>query len=239
MPDSGSTTVKQYKAIFFDWDDTIGDFRQAAKRSLCELFDKYISGYFTDFSVFYELFQPHNRLLWELYGEQKVTKDYLEFDRFFYPMMMGGVPLEEAVRLSPTMAKEHLGHTTEFFSLLPDAENVVRTLSKKYPLVIVSNGFQEVQYPKIKLSGLKDCFADVVLSEEVGVPKPSAKIYEIALRRGGWQPDEVLMIGDTWSSDIQGGIDQLWVQSDLAGQDPDLPATYKVARLKDCLSLLI
>ena len=236
--------MKRYKAIFLDWDDTIGDFRQAAARSLKDLFLKYnIGNYYPDFQTFYSVFNPHNRWLWEQYGEKKVTKDYLEFDRFFYPLMMAAMPLEDATRLAPLMAKEHLAHTTEYFSLLPDADTVVRTLARRYPLVIVSNGFAEVQYPKIDLSGLRECFTDVVLSEEVGCPKPDARIYEIALQRGGWMPNEVVMIGDTWYSDIQGainaGIEQIWVQDDLAGQDPQLPATYKVAKLKDCLTLLM
>lgn len=238
--------MKTYKVIFLDWDDTIGDFRKAAHRSLEEMYVKYgLANHYSSFEAFYSVFQPHNRWLWEQYGEKKVSKDYLEFDRFFYPLMMSERPplTADAAEKAPLMAKEHLAHTTEFFSLLPDAEEVVRTLAQKYPLVIVSNGFAEVQYPKINISGLRDCFANVVLSEETGVPKPDKRIYETALARGGWKAEEAVMIGDTWSSDIQGainaGIDQIWVQTDLAGQDPTLPATYKVAHLRDCLTMLM
>ena len=76
----------------------------------------------------------------------------------------------------------------------------------------------------------------------MGAQKPNPKIYEEALRLNGCQPEEVLMIGDSWTSDIQGainaGIDQLWVQSGIV-KDPNLPATYKVARLRDVLPLLL
>ena len=119
---------------------------------------------------------------------------------------------------------------------------MVRKLAERYPLTIVSNGFIEVQYRKVELSGLRDCFQHIVLSEEVGAQKPNPKIYEEALRLNGCQPEEVLMIGDSWTSDIQGaihaGIDQLWVQSGIV-KDPNLPATYKVARLRDVLPLLL
>ena len=237
---------KHYKAVFLDWDDTIGDFRHAAKQSLVLMYGTYgLRRLFDSFEDFYALFQPHNIRLWEEYGEGRVTKDYLEFDRFFFPLMSSPRPLptSDSATLAMQMAGEHLQHTTEYFSLLPDAGAVVRRLAERYPLVIVSNGFTEVQYRKIELSGLRDCFTDVVLSEETGFRKPDPEIYRVALRRGGWSADEVVMIGDTWSSDIQGaanaGIDQIWVQSDLAGQDAGLPATYKVAHLTDCLDMLM
>ena len=237
--------MKQYKAIFIDWDDTIGDFINAAHCSLQDMFtNHHLDAHFLDFQTFYNIYHTHNISLWERYGRDEVTKEYLSFDRFFYPLMMAPVPysLADAIALAPVLGAEHLEHTTTYFRLLPDAEEVVRKLAERYPLTIVSNGFIEVQYRKVEKSGLRDCFRHIVLSEEVGAQKPNPKIYEEALRLNGCQPEEVLMIGDSWTSDIQGainaGIDQLWVQSGIV-KDPNLPATYKVARLRDVLPLLL
>ena len=185
-------------------------------------------------------YPPMNGAVTVNIGLDEVTKDYLEFDRMFYPLTMARNPLpqQECIRLAETMQEEHLRMTTQFFSLLPDADEVVRYLSRKYPLVVLSNGFVSVQYDKIERSGLRDCFADIVLSEEVGCQKPNPRIYEAALQRGGWRADEVLMIGDSWTSDIQGaiaaGIDQLWIHEG----ETDLPSTYKVSHLRDVMSLL-
>ena len=237
--------MKQYKAIFIDWDDTIGDFINAAHCSLQDMFTNHqLDAHFLDFQTFYNIFHTPILSRWERYGRDEVTKEYLSFDRFFYPLMMAPVPysLADAIALAPVLGAEHLEHTTKYFRLLPDAEEVVRALAERYPLTIVSNGFIEVQYRKVELSGLRDCFQHIVLSEEVGAQKPNPKIYEEALRLNGCQPEEVLMIGDSWTSDIQGainaGIDQLWVQSGIV-KDPNLPATYKVARLRDVLPLLL
>lgn len=237
--------MKQYKALFLDWDDTIGDFRNAAQDSLRDMFDTYqLAEHFTDFQTFSDIYNRHNVSLWERYGRDEVTKAYLSFDRFFYPLMHAPSPysLEEALRLAPLLGNDHLEHTTRYFRLLPDAAEVVRLLAARYPLIIVSNGFIEVQYRKIALSGLEDCFQHVVLSEEVGAQKPNPRIYEEALRLAGCQADEVLMIGDSWTSDIQGairaGIDQAWIQSANC-PDPNLPSTYKLTCLRDVLSLLI
>ena len=233
--------MKSYKAILIDWDDTIGDFSNAALKSLRAMYDEHnLQACYADFERFFEIYETHNLDLWRRYGLDEVTKDYLEFDRMFYPLTMAPKPLpqEECIRLAQTMQDEHLRMTTHFFSLLPDAERVVRYLAKHYPLVVLSNGFVEVQYDKINKSGLRDCFTDIVLSEEVGCQKPNPRIYEIALQRGGWKAEDVLMIGDSWTSDIHGaiaaGIDQLWIHEG----ETDLPSTYKVAHLSEVLSLL-
>lgn len=237
--------MKHYKAIFLDWDDTIGDFAGAAYRSLQYMYDEHsLADCYDSFEQFYDIYETHNLDLWRRYGLDEVTKQYLEFDRMFFPLMMAPRPMEsqKAIPLAIEMGKEHLENTTRFFRLLPDAEDVVRTLATKYPLVIVSNGFIEVQYRKIDRSGLRDCFSWIVLSEEVGAQKPNPKIYERALELCGCRASEVLMIGDSWTSDIQGainaGIDQLWVMSSHVA-DPNLPSTYKVAHLKDVLPMLM
>jgi len=237
--------MKQYKALFLDWDDTIGDFSNAAARSLRDIYEAFrLDECYDSFEDFYAIYSRHNTWLWEQYGIDAVTKDYLEFDRFFYPQMLAPRPrpLERCAELAQQMAGEHLRHTTDYFTPIPFACEVVRHLASRYPLTIVSNGFVEVQYKKIELSGLRDCFTHIVLSEEVGCQKPNPRIFQIALERNGLRPEEVLMIGDSWSSDIQGaaaaGIDQLWIQRPGSGVDDSLPATYKVTCLADLFKRL-
>ena len=122
------------------------------------------------------------------------------------------------------------------------AEELVRYLAEKYPLTIVTNGFVEVQYEKFDKSGLRDCFAHIVLSEEVGCQKPNQRIFEEALRRNGLAAAEVIMIGDSWNSDIQGAInaciDQIWVKWNPGQSDPDKTATCEVSNLREIMELL-
>jgi putative hydrolase of the HAD superfamily len=244
--------MKQYKAVFIDWDDTIGDFIGAAKLALQEMYDKYhLCDYFASLEEFVSLYKPHNLELWDKYGKDHVTKEYLSFDRFFFPLMHGsrvGERLkakggrQEVAALAEQLSEDFLNMTTARFSLLEGAEELVRYLAKKYPLTVVTNGFVEVQYEKFDKSGLKDYFSHVVLSEEVGCQKPNPRIFEEALRMNGLQAEEVVMIGDSWNSDIQGainaGIDQIWIRK---SQDP-LPegqtATYLVQSLSEVMEIL-
>jgi putative hydrolase of the HAD superfamily len=239
--------MKQYKAVFIDWDDTIGDFHGAADLALAEMYNKYhLEDYFASQEEFVELYKPHNLELWAKYGDDKVTKEYLSLDRFLFPLMHGSlykngglIKTEEVVHLAMKMSDDFLSLTTAHFSLLPGAEDLVRYLAEKYPLTIVTNGFIEVQYEKFDKSGLRDCFAHIVLSEEVGCQKPNPRIYEEALRLNGLNKEDVVMIGDSWYSDIQGainaGIDQIWVtEKSIDGCE----STYLVNSLEEIKRLL-
>ena len=244
--------MKQYKAVFIDWDDTIGDFLGAAKLALQDMYEKYnLSEYFASFEEFFLLYKPHNIELWDKYGKDLVTKEYLSFDRFFFPLMHGsrvGERLkvkgerQEVAALAEQLSEDFLNMTTARFSLLPGAEELVRYLAKRYPLTVVTNGFVEVQYEKFDKSGLRDCFAHIVLSEEVGYQKPNPRIFEEALRMNGLQAEDVVMIGDSWTSDIQGainaGIDQIWIRKSKDPLPEAQSATYLVHTLSEVMEVL-
>ena len=254
--------MKQYKAVFIDWDDTLGDFHGAAKKALHEMYRKHqLDRYFASVDEFVELYKPHNIALWGLYGEDKVTKEYLSLDRFLYPLFHGSKTkvilgtstreesenaLTEITNLAMVLSQDFLSLTTSYFSLLPGAEELVRYLAAKYPITIVTNGFIEVQYEKFDKSGFRDCLSYVVLSEEVGCQKPNPRIFEEALRKNGLSADEVVMIGDSWGSDIQGainaGIDQIWVRwnksAEENAEERSQKATYEVNNLEEVMLIL-
>ena len=241
--------MKDYKAVFIDWDDTIGDFVGAAKRALQEMYDKYkLSDYFASHEEFVLLYKPHNIELWDKYGKDLVTKAFLRVDRFLYPLLHGTKVASQIQSytalsaLAEQMSEDFLHLTTKYFSLLPGAEELVRYLAKKYPLTVVTNGFIEVQYEKFDKSGLRDCFAHIVLSEEVGCQKPNPRIFEEALRMNGLQAEEVVMIGDAWNSDIQGainaGIDQIWIRKSKDPLPEGQSATYLVQSLSEVMEIL-
>ena len=245
--------MKQYKAVFIDWDDTIGDFLGAAKLALQDMYEKYhLCDYFASCEEFVSLYKPHNLELWDKYGKDLVTKEYLSFDRFFFPLMHGSKGGErrlgdkairqEVAALAEQLSEDFLNMTTARFSLLEGAEELVRYLAQKYPLTVVTNGFVEVQYEKFDKSGLRDCFAHIVLSEEVGCQKPNPRIFEEALRMNGLQAEDVVMIGDSWNSDIQGainaGIDQIWIRKSKDPLPEGQSATYLVQSLSEVMEIL-
>ncbi len=246
--------MKHYRAVFIDWDDTIGDFHGAAKKALQEMYEKYhLRHYFASHEEFISLYKPHNIELWDKYGKDLVSKEYLSFDRFFYPLMHGSKVCErlsydkvlrmDLCALAERLSEDFLHMTTAHFALLEGAEDLIRYLAAKYPLTVVTNGFVEVQYEKFEKSGLKDCFAHIVLSEEVGCQKPNPRIFEEALRMNGLDASEVVMIGDSFSSDIAGanatGIDTIWLaQPDNITDEQRKVVTHIVTSLQEIKQLL-
>ena len=234
--------MKPYKAIFLDWDDTIGDWTTAEHKALEDIYVTYrLDRLYPTFEDYLNAYKPYNLELWGMYGRGEVTKEWLHLQRFLRPIE--GLPVTgDGLRdLAQEMGAEFLRLTNKHFCLMPDAEKVVRYLAGKYPLTIISNGFKEVQYYKFEHSGLAPYFTHTLISEEVGINKPQPGIFEIALERNGITADQAVMIGDSYSSDIVGakaaGIDQIWVKGDglpVTGET----ATYIVPKLTNVMEIV-
>lgn len=155
---------------------------------------------------------------------------------------MQGAELERIQALAAQLAERFMYLTTLYFSPMPHATEVIPELAKKYRLIILSNGFGEVQYDKIDRSGLREYFEDIVLSEEVGAKKPGEEIYRIALERNHLSASDCLMVGDSYFSDISGaqaiGIDQVWVHLPGIAVNEGESATYEVNDLLELKQLL-
>ena len=213
------------RAVFIDWDDTLGDWATAAWQAQQDVYAHFhIATWGVSFEQWFDTYHAHNTELWHRYSHSEIDKTYLMLDRFLYPICVAkGITTAEGTAyhtLAMAMSDYFLVRTNAHFCLLPDAQETVRYLADKYVLTVISNGFEEVQYDKLRQSGLLPYFAYVVLSDEVGVLKPDARIFEVALRRNRRTlPDlekaDVVMIGDSWHSDIEGarnaGIDAIWV----------------------------
>ena len=82
--------------------------------------------------------------------------------------------------------------------------NRVTYINEKYNLHIITNGFSQVQFTKLKKSKLAPFFATVTSSEEVGVKKPNPLVFTTALLKAGATAQSSVMIGDTFDADILG-----------------------------------
>lgn len=231
--------MRAYKAIFLDWDDTIGDWTGAEHKALRDLYGQYgLDALYPTFEDYLAAYKPYNLELWGQYGRGEVTKEKLHFERFYRPIEGLQVTGDRLREMAHEIGREFLRLTNTYFSVLPGAAEVVRALAKQYPLTIISNGFKEVQYYKFAHSGLSECFAHTIISEEVGINKPQPGIFRIALEMNGVTADEAVMIGDSYSSDIAGakaaGVDQIWLHAGAA----DEKATYIVSDMSEVLQIL-
>ena len=98
---------------------------------------------------------------------------------------------------------------------VPGAIEVLRRIKAARPIGIVTNHIMSEQVKKIAAIGVAPFIDELVVSAEVGVAKPAAQVFQVALSRLGGTPDQAVMIGDSWSSDILGatglGIRAIWL----------------------------
>ena len=109
--------------------------------------------------------------------------------------------------------------------------------------VVVTNGIKEVQRSRIGRSPLEPYFSDLVISEEAGSSKPSPAIFEHACARLGFHDkDRMIMVGDSLSSDIRGGvnfgIDTCWFNPGSKANDSGLRPTYEIRELSELRTIL-
>lgn len=205
--------MKQYTHIFFDLDHTIWDFESNAKDTLKELYGIYALAEKGDFTPedFIATYKAVNRQMWQLYEQGKMDKQTLREKRFHDSLSQLGVKDED---IPEHIWDDYLRICPEKTILMPNAVETLDYLVDKYPMTIITNGFQQTQERKLISSDLDKYFKSMVTSESVGYQKPDRRIFEHALKQSGSTIQQTIMIGDSHNTDIQGarnmGLDHVW-----------------------------
>ncbi|HAC21578.1 MAG TPA: noncanonical pyrimidine nucleotidase, YjjG family [Porphyromonadaceae bacterium] len=228
-----------YKHLFIDLDDTLWDTFNNNKESLKEVYDIYeFNRSYASFEVFFDRWFPYNNHLWDLYRQDKISKQQLVTKRFEHMVEPMGITDPDFIQ---QLNKEFLQRSSSKSGLLPFALDILRYLQNKYTLHILSNGFREVQYKKMDNSGLTSFFDKIILSEDAGANKPSKDIFDYALSITSANREDVLMIGDSWEADIvgahQSNIHQVWYNPHRLSPS-DFTPTYEIANLKELQNIL-
>jgi len=229
-----------YKHVFIDLDDTLWDFHANAKLSLQEVYEyRKLNQYFDSFDQFFKIYAKRNLELWELYGKGVIRKEFLMVERFRHPLAFVGVDNDE---LAIQIGDQFLDILPTKTILIPFAKELLDYLYPKYPLTIISNGFVEVQYKKLRSANLERYFTHVVLSEAAKALKPDKRIFEYALQLNNAIAAETIMIGDSYEADIRGaqnaGIDQIFFNPTMNLSEKNKPSTFSVINLKNIIQFL-
>lgn len=229
----------KYKHLLIDLDNTIWDFDTNSKNSLEEVFHLHkLHTSFDGFEHFHNLYVLRNHQLWADYANKQINKKTLNYERFNYPLQQVGIFNPE---WAETIGKDYLQRVATQTELMPHARELLEYLKGKYQMHILSNGFAEIQYTKLKCSDLEQYFDKVFLSEIVGVLKPDKRIFEYAVKSLNARKNEVLMIGDNFEADIVGahkaGLDQVFYNINKDTNLSFMP-TYTVFSLDEIAAIL-
>lgn len=201
------------KTVLIDLDDTLWATTRNNLASLRELYEtRGWSEVIGTYEELEEVYQPINQQLWHLYRMGEITKPELQRRRFKEPLehFMGSLDDD----LIEEINREFLSRTAAKKELIPGAIELLEELRQRYRIVVVSNGFEEVQWRKMRTAGLLPYIDEVVLSETAGINKPHKAIFDYALSKASARRTETVMIGDDWESDITGasnaGLTAIW-----------------------------
>lgn len=197
-----------------DLDDTLIDFATNARTALTRMWhtQPILRHLFHTPEEWAEDYERHNMALWAQYDIGKITRQHLRMERFRLPLTLAGMPDAEARAVSLRFDPLYLDYLAEEKNLMPGAIPLLQHLKSRHLTIgILSNGFKEVQYRKIRSAGLEPYIDIVVLSDDIGVNKPDIRIYTHAMQRAAdTNPSHHLMIGDNPDTDIAGAISAGW-----------------------------
>lgn len=163
--------------------------------------------------------RSHSRILEELHLDVlagRLDLDAARIERFRRLYSAAGVAAD-ADLAARTAAAYRTGYL-EARKSVEGAAPFLEAVRQRATVVIVSNNLLHEQQEKLRHCGLDRHVDILVVSEEVGVSKPAARIFEVALERADARPEEAVMVGDSWANDVEGaravGIRAVWFNRD-------------------------
>ncbi len=224
-----------YKYILFDLDGTLFDYDMAEAKALKAAFVKFGIAYN---SSCLQIYRRLNSDLWRQYEAGNVTQDALKVKRFELLGAEMGIPIDPA-----GFSEIYLNYLAQGTDLIDGSENVLKYLSAKYQLFLITNGLKNVQRPRIANSSIGHYFNDVIISEEVGYAKPDRQIFDITFKIMNYPGrKDVLLVGDSLTSDMAGGsnygIDTCWFNPSGNENNSGNSVSFEIRKLDELISLL-
>jgi YjjG family noncanonical pyrimidine nucleotidase len=195
--------MKKYKCILFDLDHTLWDYETNSRETLSELYSQFklqqkgITSELDFFKTFYVV----NNELWDKYDRGVLHRDVIRMERFHKILLKHGV---DDYEMSLKISDAYLTQSPKKKNLIDGCKVTLDYLLPKYGLVVVTNGFDEIQSTKLLSSGIAHYFKEVVTSARAGHKKPAKEIFEFALRQNNIEHHQAIMVGDNLLTDIAG-----------------------------------
>lgn len=226
----------KYEVILFDADDTLFDYTLSEEYALKKVFIEHQI----------ELMQSHveqyrwvNQQLWNDYEKGRVTLDFLRHERF--RRLFAEIQVEmDAVHFS----ERYIQYLGEGSFLIEGSEKLINQLLKNgHRTAIITNGIKQTQQSRIGRSTLANSFEHIIISGDTGYSKPHTGIFDFAFDKLNLSDkSKVLIVGDSLTSDIQGGInygiDTCWFNPKQQTNESTIKPTYEIQYLLELLHIL-
>jgi len=221
--------------LLFDLDGTLFDYDSAEKNALKLTFLEHNLEYFDDYLKTYRIV---NKKIWTEFEQGMITQEEIKKKRFSI--------LADTLNLSMDAVKfsyDYLTQLSRQVQLIEGADELLKKLQPKFKFALVTNGLTIVQKPRISASAIGNYFSEIIISEEIGYAKPDPTFFDITFERiGNPDRDQVMIIGDSLTSDIMGGtlykIKTCWYNPNGAQASEDVRIDYEISSLEKLLPIL-
>lgn len=224
-----------YKFLIFDADHTLFDFDQAEKDAIEKLMMDF--GFTKDPSLL-SIYKDINHILWKNYEKNLITQEEIKFERF--RLFFDKINLSEDYKVS---AEKYLVYLSQGCDLLEGALDLITNLKKRFKLGLLTNGISSVQHPRHKNSTLNGMFDTIVVSGDIGINKPNPEIFQVMAQKADfYKKNQMLMIGDSLTSDMKGGlnfgIDTCWFNPQKNPNRTNIKPKYTISKLEEIYGIV-
>jgi len=192
--------------IYFDLDNTLLDHIKAESKSHQAVYESFSELQKIPIDEWLETYQEVNHNLWVQYQDGDIDRHQLHFSRFHDSMVKMGLPTDH----SREIGISYMDKYRENWEWVDQAEEAIALASKHFDVGIITNGFKETQLKKFEKLSMHKYTSRMVISEELGVLKPDPKVFDHATELAGVPREEILYVGDSYSSDVVGGLNAGW-----------------------------
>lgn len=226
------------KAVLWDIDGTLLDFQSAERYAIRACFSKFQLGECTD-----EMLRNYveiNAGYWRRLEKGELTKPQVltgRFEEFF-----GKNGIDTAI--APAFNEEYQLRLGDTICFCENARETVEALHGQVLQYAVTNGTRTAQERKLAGSGLDKLLEGVFISEIIGAEKPMKGFFDRVFQEiGTYEKDELMIVGDSLTSDIQGGsnagIVTCWYNPDGLERPEGLRIDYDIRDIKEVLEIVM
>ena len=220
-----------------DNDGTLMDFKAAEANALGSVLNM-LKIESTDAEAVYS---EINARCWQDFEKGIITQEELRLRRFRELLEYFHLPADpESTACAAEAYVEALAHQS---ILLLGALEVVKKIAEHMPVMILTNGISYVQHGRIDHSPLAPYLSGLLISTEIGAPKPAPDMYLKALEMAKIRPEEALMIGDSLTSDIQGainaGVAACWYNPGHKPRPDNMRIDYEIDRMEQMAEIAL
>ena len=225
-----------YTTVLLDADMTIWDFEASERLALRDVVES-LGAEMTDELMAY--YHEVNGALWHAFDLKQVTREELSeirFRKLLEHMDRQGDPMT-----LNALYQEGLG---SYSIMLPGAEDLCKTLAERCTLDILTNGMHAAQTGRFLKSPIKPYIKQMFISADMGCQKPDKLYYDLVFRAIGLEDkSQAVMVGDSLTSDIQGGInagiDTIWYNPKSKPANPEILPTYTAETMDKIAQLIL